>query len=173
VLAALVESGVVTADEEMVYLSPEFREAWRSEMEHLRERNDEGLANALRSTAPEGTEVDVVERSGGRWSDDEDAWFVVSDGSGDRARENWLTRPVAVAETAAVWVLNDRTTLSETRQVQATGPLRTFLEACPVCDGPVEETTMVECCGGPGGARRDAPDEVLACADCGARLYTF
>lgn len=173
VLAALVEAGVVTADEETVYLSPGFREAWRSKMRHLRERNDEGLANALRTVAPEGTEVDVVERSGDQWTDADESWFVVSDGSGDPARENWLTRPVAVAEIAAVWVLNDRTTLSETRRVQATGPLRTFLESCPACDGRVEETTAIECCGGPGGARADAPDEVLACRDCGARLYTF
>jgi hypothetical protein len=173
VLAALVESGVVTADEEAVYLSGEFREAWRAEMEHLRQRNDVGLANALQSAAPEGTEVEVVEPTADWETDTEDSWFVVSDGSGDPARENWLTRPVAVAETAAVWVLNDRTTLPDTRQVQATGPLRTFLEACPACDGQVEEMTAVECCGGPGGTRADAPDEVLACTDCGARLYTF
>jgi hypothetical protein len=174
VLAALVESGVVTADEASVYLLPEFREAWRSEMEHLRERNHEGLANALQTVTPDGTQVDVVKRNADwRPGAEDDPWFVVSDGSGDPARENWLTRPVAVAETAAVWVLNDRTTLPRTRQVQATGPLRTFLEACPICDGAVEETTVVECCGGPGGARTDAPDEVLACTGCGARLYTF
>jgi hypothetical protein len=180
VLAALVEAGVVTADEESVYLSPAFREAWRAEMKHLRQRNDAGLANALQTVAPEGTEVTVVQASetvtdgsDRQWNDDGDHWFVVSDGRGDPARENWLTRPVAVAETAAVWVLNDRTTLPETLRVQATGPLRTFLETCPVCDGVVEETTAVECCGGPGGTRADATDEVLACTDCSARLYTF
>jgi hypothetical protein len=171
VLAALLERGVVVADGETVYLAEEFREAWREEMRDLRERDDRGLADALRAAAPEGT-ADVVEQDGGRFRESR-RWIVVSDGSGDPAREQWLNRPVAVAEAAAVRTLADRTDLPAARQAQAAGPLRTFLDACPVCDGPVEETTAMECCGGPGGTRADAPDEVLACGDCGSRLYTF
>jgi hypothetical protein len=177
VLAALLERDVVVAEDETVHLAEEFREAWREEMRDVRERDDSGLANALGAAAPEGT-ADVVEQDGGRFGTTK-RWFVVSDGSGDPAREQWLNRPVAVAEAAAVRTLADwgdgtgRTDLPAARQAQAAGPLRTFLEACPVCDGPVEETTVVECCGGPGGTRADAPDEVLACGDCDARLYTF
>ncbi len=171
VLAALLDRGVVVADGEAVALDDEFREAWRAEMETLRARDDEGLADALREVAPDEGVVEVVES--GNWSGDDDRWFVVSDGSGDPAAESWLTRPVAVAEASAVRTLDAETDLDAARRAQAAGPIRTLLRACPVCDGPVEETTEVDCCGGPGGTRADAPDDVLACADCDARLYTF
>lgn len=178
VLVALLERGVMTTDDERVYLDDDFRTAWRSSMRDLRERDDRGLADALGSAAPEGIVADVVQQGGGRFGDSR-RWFVVSDGSDDPARERWLTRPVTIAEAAAVRTLadwNDGTDtddLNATRRAQAAGPLRTFLESCPVCDGRVEETTVVECCGGPAGTRADAPDEVLACADCDVRLYTF
>ncbi|WP_137286716.1 hypothetical protein [Halorussus salinisoli] len=173
VLAALLDAGVVIAAGETVYLEDDFREAWRAEMRNLRNRDDDGLAAALRAAAPEGRVVDVVNPSENGWIERDDRWFVVSDGSDDPATENWLTRPVAVAETAAVRTLADRTDLPASRRAQAAGPLRTFLERCPVCDGSVEETTAMDCCGGPGGTRPDAPDEVLACGDCDARLHTF
>ncbi|WP_135854401.1 hypothetical protein [Halorussus salinus] len=171
VLAALLDRGVVVADGEAVALADEFREAWRAEMETLRARDDDQLAAALREVAPDESVVEVVES--GNWSGDDDRWFVVSDGSDDPAAESWLTRPVAVAEASAVRTLADETDLDATRRAQAAGPLRTLLRACPVCDGPVEEATEVDCCGGPGGTQADAPDDVLACADCDARLYTF
>jgi hypothetical protein len=171
VLAALLERGVVVADDEEVALDHAFRDAWRGEMKDLRARDDDGLAAALREAGPEGVVVDVVESSG--WTGEDDRWFVVSDGSGDPANESWLTRPVAVAETAAVRALAAETDLSAARRAQAAGPLRTLLRACPVCDGGIEETTAMDCCGGPGGTDPDAPDDVLACADCNARLYTF
>jgi len=171
VLAALLDRGVVVADGEAVALDDEFREAWRDEMETLRARDDDALAAALREVAPDEGVVDVV--ASGNWSGDDDRWFVVADGTGDPAAESWLTRPVAVAEASAVRTLADETDLDATRRAQAAGPLRTLLRACPVCDGPVEETTDVDCCGGPGGTQADAPDDVLACADCDARLYTF
>lgn len=172
VLAALLDRGVVVADGETVYLAEDFREAWRAEIRDLRERDGRSLADALRTAAPEGSVIDVVEQDSGQFGDSR-RWFVISDGSDDPARERWLTRPVTIAETAAVRTLTERTDLGATRRAQAAGPLRTFLESCPVCDGPVEEMTAVECCGGPGGTQADAPDEVLACGDCDARLYTF
>lgn len=174
VLAALLERGVVVEDGDSLSLSDDFREAWRAEMRDLRDRSEDGLAAALRSVAPEGTVADVVEPPNeGPTGTAEERWFVVSDGSDDPANERWLIRPIAVAEAAAAKTLADRTDLDEALRVLTTGPLRTFLEVCPVCDGPVVETTTVECCGGPGGTRPDAPDEVLACEGCGARLYTF
>ncbi|WP_135825739.1 hypothetical protein [Halorussus ruber] len=172
VLTMLLERGVVVPEGETLYLAEEFREAWREEMRDLRERDARGLADALRESAPEGTVTDVVEQDGGPFSETK-RWFVVSDGSGDPAREEWLTRPIAVAEIGAVRALADWGDLDATRRAQAAGPLRTLLESCPVCDGPVEETTEVECCGGPGGTQADAPDDVLACGECDSRLYTF
>jgi hypothetical protein len=172
VLAALLDRGVVAPAGETVYLDDHFRAAWRAEMQDLRTRDDEDLARALGAAAPERTVVDAIEQSGGPFGNSR-RWFVVSDGSDDPASERWLTRPVAVAEAAAVRALGERTDLDGVQRAQAAGPLRTFLDACPVCDGAVEETTTVECCGGPGGARPDAPDEVLACEDCDSRLYTF
>lgn len=166
VLSALLERGVVVAESETLYLDEEFREAWRAEVRSLRERDDEYLAATLEAAAPEGLVADAVEPR-------DEVWFVVSDGSDDPAREQWLTRPVALADAAAARTLAERTDLSPDLRAQATGPLRTFLESCPTCDGAVEETTTMDCCGGPGGAHADAPDEVLACADCGERLYTF
>ncbi|WP_158056428.1 hypothetical protein [Halorussus halophilus] len=163
IVAALAEDGVLVADEETLYLADQFREAWRAEMDKLRTNDDAALADALRGATPKGSVVNVVHPEG-------DTWFVVSDGSGDPANETWLTRPVAVAEVGAVSVLADETSLDATFQAQAVGPLRTFLQSCPICDGPVEETTAVECCGGPGPG---GPDEVLACTDCNERLYTF
>ena len=166
ILAGLVERDVLVPDGETLYLDPEVRERWREESTELRANSDRELAAALGAAAPEGTVVNAVEP-------DEDRWFVVSDGSGDPSRERWLTRPVALAETAAVRALADRTDLDPIERARAAGALRTFLEACPACGGPVEETTAVACCGGPSSARADAPRAVLACGDCGARLYTF
>ncbi|WP_276301246.1 hypothetical protein [Halorussus lipolyticus] len=172
VLQSLLERGVVVADGETLYLAEDFRDEWREKVQALRGRDDRGLADALRESAPEETVTEIVEQDGGRFGEAE-RWFVVSDGSGDPAREQWLTRPIAVAEIGAVRALADSTSLSATRRAQSAGALRMLLETCPVCDGPVEETTEVECCGGPGGTRADAPDDVLACGDCGSRLYTF
>ncbi|WP_132059935.1 hypothetical protein [Halorussus amylolyticus] len=166
VLTALLERGVVVADDETLSLDGEFREAWRAQVRDLRERDDSYLAATLEAAAPEGLVAEVVEPR-------DEVWVVVSDGSDDPANERWLARPVAVADAAAARALADRTDLAPDVRARVVGPLRTFLESCPACDGPVEETTTMNCCGGPSGARVDAPDDVLACADCGARLYTF
>ncbi|MFC4551242.1 hypothetical protein, partial [Halorussus sp. GCM10023401] len=166
VVGALAETGVVVAEGEALFLDEAFRDAWEAEMRDLRERDDGALEAALREAAPAGAVVETVEPRGERW-------FVVSDGSDDPANESWLTRPVAVAETAAVRALDDRTDLDPTLRARASAPLRMFLEVCPDCGGPVEETTTVECCGGTRGTLNDPVDEVLACVDCEARLYTF
>lgn len=163
IVASLAEDGVLVADEETLYLADDFREAWRAEMDILRTKDDAALADALRGATPEGSVVEVVRP-------DDESWFVVSDGSGDPANETWLTRHVAVAEVAAVETLADETALDATLRAQAAAPLRTFLQSCPVCNGEVEETTAMQCCGGPGPG---GPDEVLACPNCDERLYTF
>jgi hypothetical protein len=98
--------------------------------------------------------------------------YVVVSGSSDSVLDQaWLTRPVAIAEIAAVRALDGRGLDAEMR-LAAAEPLRTFLATCPACGGAVEETTTVACCGGAAGAGSD-PDEVLACTDCDSRLFTF
>ncbi|WP_336343967.1 hypothetical protein [Halalkalicoccus ordinarius] len=162
-LGALIEADVVAANGERLTLEKRFRERWREEMRTLRERSDEELAAAARDASAAASAAETVE---GR----ERTHFVLSDGTGDPMTKSWLTRPVAVAETAAVRALSE-TTLSRQEAALAAGLLRMFLEECPVCDAPVHETSEAMCCGG-GRAGSRPPRDVLACEECG-RLYTF
>jgi hypothetical protein len=84
-------------------------------------------------------------------------------------REVRTSRPIAIAETAAieslvVWGF------PEGLRAQAATPLRNFLEVCPGCGGTVEETTLRKCCGGPSSPDETPEDPVLACEDCGSVL---
>lgn len=159
VVATLVESGVVIPDGDTLHLSREFREYWREEMASLR-ADTETLTETAVAVAPTASESELVDVAG-------DEWVVLTDHSDSIAGERWLSRPVAIAETAAVSALaNDL----PSECVAAARPLRMFLERCPVCEGVVEETTAAACCGGPGPS---GPDEVLACPSCETRLFTF
>jgi len=164
VLEALVTAGVVVPDGETLYLDESFRESWRAEIESLRGMDDDGLADAAADAAP-AAEGARVERVGSR------RYVIVDPGTGSAVDERQLTVPVALAAVGAARALADRVDDPAIRSAAAE-PLRTFLERCPACDGPVEETTETRCCGGP----RDptgGPADVLACADCEERLYTF
>ncbi|WP_162991484.1 hypothetical protein [Halostella salina] len=164
VLAALVDAGVVVPDGETLYLDESFREAWRAEVETLRGMNEDALAAAAADAAPAAEEA-RVERVGSR------RYVIIDPGTGSAVDERQLTVPVALASVGAARALADRVDDPAVRSAAAE-PLRTFLERCPACDGPVEETTETRCCGGP----RDptgGPADVLACADCEERLYTF
>lgn len=163
-LDALVEAGVIVPDGDRLVLDERFRERWREGMRRLREGSDEELAAAARNASAVANAAEVVE---GR----ERTYVVVSDGVDDAMARSWLARPVAIAETAAVRALSDAGLPPEEATVGA-GSLRMFLEACPSCDGPVEETTAATCCGRSRTGNRP-PRDVLACEDCGERLYTF
>jgi hypothetical protein len=163
-LEALIEAGVIVPDGDRLSLDDGFRERWREEMRTLQRASDDDLAAAARDASAVASDVEVVEGRGR-------TYVVVSDGSDDAMARSWLTRPVAIAETAAVRVLSDSGLPPETATVGA-GTLRMFLEACPACGGPVEETTASGCCGRSRTGNRP-PRDVLACEDCNERLYTF
>jgi hypothetical protein len=163
VLAALVEAGVVVADEERVAPDPEFRADWGAEMADLAALDTDELAEAVHEAA-HAAESRVV-------SDDHGEWVVLGNGSGGVEGRTWLPRPVAVAEAGAVRALSgwglDRST-----RLAAAGALRTFLETCPDCGAALSETTTAACCGGYT-APKEEPADVLFCPDCDVRLFTF
>lgn len=163
VLEQLYSAGVLVAHEEQLFLADEFRERWRSEMSALRALSDTDIADASLDASPQATEADVV-RDGDR------VWIVLSDGSGDVSAEPWLSRPVAIAETAAVRALSEIDVTPDVRSVAAHS-LGLFLARCPACDTAIEETTEAACCGGPDRSPTAEPRDVLACPNCDQQLY--
>ncbi|WP_253738578.1 hypothetical protein [Halohasta salina] len=154
-VGVLIEAGVLTGDE-MLHLDDGFAETWGREMDALRGATDGEVAAAAAAAVPYDAESTV---SGERL-------LVAGD------RDAWLSRPVAIAEAAAIEALVEAGVDRETA-ARAAGPLRMFLPACPDCGGPVAESTVSNCCGGTKGVY-DHPDrEVLACVDCEAVCYEF
>ncbi|WP_267643452.1 hypothetical protein [Haloarchaeobius amylolyticus] len=162
VLTRLVEAGVVVPEGEDLVLADDFYDRWHARMDAHREASAEELAGRIRDLVP-GASVSVEDGARG-------PYVVVSQSGTASLSDAWLTRPVAIAEVAAVEAL-DGTGLDEGTRLAAAEPLRTFLDVCPDCGGAVEVTTTVECCGGSAGATD--PDEVLACTECDTRLFTF
>lgn len=169
VAEALVESGALEADGEALVPSADFRERWTAAMADLRELDDAALAEATLAASPAAEAWSVT--SDGPLTPVAREYVVLSDGSGEVTGETWLSRPVAIAETAAVEALEPYVDDGATRRAAARA-MRTFLESCPDCGAPVVETTTAACCGTTTGADTQ-PDEVLACPDCDVRLYTF
>jgi hypothetical protein len=160
VLTALIEAGVVVPNEEELRLDPGFRADWRAEMETLRDRDLDDLARL--ADGQTASDVDVrVGSSFGR------SYLVLDAAEGGLVT---LRREIAVAELAAARVLEDVVDDPEIRRA-AGRPLRSLLEICPLCAGPVE-ITQAACCGEvtPIGS---VPREKLYCPDCNVRLFTF
>ncbi|AZQ15607.1 hypothetical protein [Halorubrum sp. PV6] len=153
-MEALVEAGVIVPDGDQLYLDDDFRTAWEDRMADLRDRSGEELA--VRTAAASHSSVEG-EFHGER---------VLLAGD----RDAWLSPAIAIAETAAVEALADRGISHELR-VQAAEPLRTFARTCPVCAGRVTDTTLRNCCGGPGGVSGDPERPVRACAECNAVVF--
>lgn len=158
----LLAADVLEPDGEALVLGSSFDETWRAAMADLATMDADALAEATFEVAHAAT-VDTFENEDGEW-------VVLGDGSGEFDGETWLTRPVAVAEAGAVRALADR--VDETTARAAAGPLRMFLHECPDCGTELVESTTAACCGGMTDPRSE-PDEVLACPECRARLYTF
>jgi len=161
-LGALVEVGVLEVDGEQVVLAPAFETDWRDAMASLSALSTDELATEVREVAAVD-DTRVVR-------DDGSEWVALGDGH-DIAEEVWLTRPVAIAETAAVRRLPDVFEDPAARRAAASS-LRMFLAECPDCSTPLEESTVMDCCGGYNGPS-DVPEETLVCPACDARLYTF
>jgi hypothetical protein len=178
VTRALVEGGVLVVDTPADSADPTddgpepasepelrpvetFYEAWETEMARLRDAADDDLAAAVADAAPFAA-TGRVEDGG-----------VVLDGRGDdEDRFVWLSRPVAVAETAAVRAM-EGTDVPPSLRPAAARPLRLFTPACPVCGGRPVETTVSNCCGGTKGIYDSPEQELLACEDCDAIVHEF
>ncbi|ELY57908.1 hypothetical protein [Natronococcus jeotgali] len=159
VLAALLEAEVVVPDGEQLRLADGFGTDWREEMRALRERDLEALA----ALADEHTASETEARVGSSFGRS----YLVLQGEGGLVT---LRREIAVAELGAARALESRVDDPAIRRA-AGKPLRSLLEACPLCDGPLE-ITQSTCCGEvtPIGS---LPAEKLFCPDCDVRLFTF
>lgn len=155
VMAALIEADALVEDGDALVLDEGFRDALYDRVGALREGADETLAERAAAIAGPDLEGQVHD---GR---------ILLAGS----RDAWLSRPVALAEVAAVETLGERG-VDDAVARAAARPLRAFLDRCPVCDGPVRETTLRDCCGGPGGVSGNPERPVRACANCDAVVFT-
>ena len=155
VMETLVASDALVADGATLRLADGFRTTLDERIGTLRAAD--GAALAERAAAVAGTGV-TGEIHDGR---------VLLDGR----RDAWLSRPVAIAETAVVELLRERG-VDKAVAREAARPLRAFLEACPACGGAVRDTTLRNCCGGPGGVSGDPERAVRACTDCDAVVFT-
>ncbi|ELZ41133.1 hypothetical protein C471_06548 [Halorubrum saccharovorum DSM 1137] len=153
-VATLVDAGVLVDDGETLLLDDSFRAALADRIDALRRGPDEALAERAAALAGPGIDGRV-----------HDGRILLAGG-----RDAWLSRPVALAETAAAETLRERG-VDDAVARRAARPLRAFLDTCPVCDGPVRETTLRNCCGGPGGVSGDPERAVRACADCDAVVF--
>ncbi len=156
-LVELVEAGVLVEDETGVHPSESFYDDWEAEMAALRDLDPEALGDAVVDAIPADATYAAASNS------------VLVETEADSA---WLSRPVAIVETAALRAMETYGVADEVRQ-QAVHPLRMFTAACPVCGGAVEETTYRGCCGGSRGVYRSPEQSVLACTECDALVYEF
>ncbi|WP_435154566.1 hypothetical protein [Haladaptatus sp. DFWS20] len=154
---ALLDAGVIHTVGETLHLDEPFRAEWRTEIERVRDGN---LGKAVRKIAPDAADVELVE---------DGDWVVIS--AGGPESEQWLPRPVAIAEVAGVRVLVEYGIERDVR-TQSASALRAFLHDCPDCDEPLEETTASRCCGS-GTSPLSPPDEVLSCPACRQYVFTF
>ncbi len=160
-LAALVEAGVIVPDGDRLRLDESFRDDWREEMRRLRGLSDESLTAEI-ETAARGRTVELLEA--------DRPLFVLTGPDGGEA---WVSRPVAIAETAAVAVLSTGLpTTSTTHSIAVARALRAFLDRCPVCETATEETSPHRCCGSVRN-RSTLPESILVCPACDEALYRF
>jgi len=150
VLESLVAAGIIEDDGEQLFLNDAFREAWTDRMATLRAADESEFLARVETASPVDVEAQL--------HDD----HVLLAGS----RDIWLRRAVAIAETGAVEALEEWELPPEIR-AHAAKPLRNFLRTCPVCSGPVRESTRKSCCGGTSSVYENPEQPVLACADCG------
>mgnify|MGYP000503481673 CR=1 FL=1 len=162
-LDRLLAEGVLEVDGDAVAPTAAYRERWRAEMDRLRTRETESLAELAGDVSPAASARAV--------RDDGDEWVALSPGDANTIDETWLRRPVAIAEIAgyraAEPFLSD-----ESFRLAAARTNRMFLEACPDCGGELERGVDMPCCGGYAGPGEE-PAETLVCPACAVRLFTF
>lgn len=143
-------------------LADSFREDWRDEMARLRDRDLEGLA----AVADDCTGPSVTARASREFRTET---IVLESAEADGAVAS-LTRPIAIAELAAVRALESWIDDGATR-LAAGRPLRSLLASCPRCERELT-VTQSSCCGEvtPIG---ETPPEKLVCPDCDERYFTY
>lgn len=160
-LAALLEAGVIRPEGERLHLDERFADDWREEMRRLRGLSDESLVGEIEAAARSRT-VEALEA--------DRPLFVLTGPDGGEA---WISRPVAIAETAAVAAVStDPFAIAEPHRLGAARALRGFLERCPVCETATEETSPHRCCGSVRN-RESLSGSVLVCPACDEALYRF
>lgn len=158
---ALVGSGVIVPDEERLHLAEAFRADWRAEMARLRALSREELVEAT-AAATRNSDVELL--------DVERPLLVLT---GPEGGEAWVSRPIAIAEIAADRALESHVPeLSNRERLAAARASRGFLDRCPVCETPTEETPPNTCCGGVH-SKAALSGTVLVCPTCDEALYRF
>ena len=160
VVQSLVDCGVLVQRGEEVELSEGFRRQWENEMEMLADLDEDVFAAAVTEVGPEVEDTRAVT--------DRSRKFVVVDIRGDED-PLWLSRPVAIAEIAALRAFSEA--VPEEHREAAARPLRLFLDECPDCGGRVDFVNA-DNWALPTGPKEEA-DEILFCQDCNERLYWF
>ncbi|WP_411963903.1 hypothetical protein [Haloferax sp. YSMS24] len=156
-LSTLLDADVLVEREDGLFLTDEARDEWESAMATLRKASDDELAEAVAAALPFEAEV-AAEFDG-----------ISIDGP---SMSVWISRPQAIADVATLLAVTERA-VDPMVSLAATEPLRMFTEVCPECGGPVEETTVRNCCGGTAGVYDSPEHEVLGCEECGAVVYEF
>ncbi|MFC6904088.1 hypothetical protein [Halalkalicoccus tibetensis] len=155
---SLLGAGVLVPEGDRLHLDEGFRADWRDGIERLRTRSDGGLVEAVSAATDPGTDAELIA------ADRPMIALVGPDGG-----ESWVSRPVAIAEVAAVRALDSHVADGASRErLAAARALRGFLDRCPVCDSWTEEASLRRCCG-----NRPRRGTVLRCPDCDEALYRF
>jgi len=162
-LDRLLAEGVLEVDGDAVAPTAAYRERWRAEMDRLRTRETESLAEIARDVSP-ATSARAARNDG-------DEWVALSSGDANTIDETWLRRPVAIAEIAGYRAAEPFLS-GESFRLAAARTNRMFLEACPDCGGELERGVDMPCCGGYAGPGEE-PAETLVCPACAVRLFTF
>jgi|AntDeeMinimDraft_5_1070356.scaffolds.fasta_scaffold03957_4 hypothetical protein len=157
IIETLAGAGVIEAGEEALFLNESFRNSWEDRIEELADLEPEPLADRTAAASPHDVEGAAHDSR------------ILIKGAG---RDIWLSHPIAIAEVAATETLANWDVDADMRAAAAE-PLRTFIELCPNCGGDVIETTIRNCCGGPGTYQRRPGQLVLACEDCDTVLFEF
>lgn len=155
---SLLGAGVLVPEGDRLHLEEGFRADWRDGIERLRARSDGELVEAVAAATGPETDAELMA------ADRPMIALVGPDGG-----ESWVSRPVAIAEVAAVRAIDSSVAdASDRERLAAARALRGFLDRCPVCDSWTEEASLRRCCG-----NRPRPGTVLRCPDCDEALYRF
>lgn len=155
IMEVLLDVKALVDDNGILRLTDDFQTVLDERVETLKKVDDKQLAK--RAAALAGKNV-VGEVHNGH---------ILLDGQ----RDVWISWPIALAETAIGELLCERD-VDQAVARNAARPLRAFLETCPACDGSILDTTLQNCCGGPGSVSGNPERPVRACADCDTVIFT-